>query len=44
MSQRSEELDHLWKIAVARMVFNIIWQGYVTSVSYAHIKSYLFQT
>jgi len=43
MSQRAEELDQLWKIAVARIVFNIIWQGYVTSISYVQTKSFLFK-
>lgn len=43
MSQRSEELDQLWKIAVARIVFNIIWQGYVTSISYVQAKLFLFK-
>ncbi|CAO3679116.1 unnamed protein product [Umbelopsis ramanniana] len=40
MSQRSEELDQLRKIAVARIVFNIIWQGTPIFVSVISLWSY----
>ncbi|KAG2178689.1 hypothetical protein INT44_001842 [Umbelopsis vinacea] len=40
MSQRSEELDQIWKIAVARMIFNIIWQGTPIFVSVISLWSY----
>ncbi|KAI8576229.1 hypothetical protein K450DRAFT_192932 [Umbelopsis ramanniana AG] len=40
MSQRSDELNQLWRIAVARMVFNIIWQGTPIFVSVISLWSY----
>ncbi|KAH8548093.1 hypothetical protein BGW37DRAFT_560333 [Umbelopsis sp. PMI_123] len=38
--QRSEELNQLWKIAVAKILFNIIWSGTPLFVSVISLWSY----